>query len=265
VPQVIIVQRPRPPAGGAYDTDAQAYITAVEAADGQSLETAVKDAIDAFVVGCKADGIWSAIKASCILAGARTLTGALVPLVGAAPTNNGFVSGDYNRETGLVGNGSSKYLDSGRANNADPQNSQHMGVYVSTRGGPAGSLQGYIGDLTSGQNGSSYLYDEVTTSRTAAETTGSLPVNSSFHGISRNASSSYLRRTNGTTTTITLLATSETPTTGNIHVFRLNRTSGNFLYGAHRLAFYSIGESLTLASLDTRITTLMSALSAAIP
>ena len=68
--------------GVAYDTDAAAYITAVETADGQALETAVADAINAFVVGCKADGIWDAIKASCIMAGARTLNGALVPLVG---------------------------------------------------------------------------------------------------------------------------------------------------------------------------------------
>jgi hypothetical protein len=58
----------------------------------------------------------TAIKASCILAGARTLAGALVPLAGAAPTNVGpFVSGDYNRKTGLVGDGSTKYLNSNRA------------------------------------------------------------------------------------------------------------------------------------------------------
>ena len=105
--------------GGGYDADAQAYITAVETADGQALETAVKDAINAFVVGCKADGIWNAIKASCILAGARTLNGVLVPLAGAAPTNNGFVGAgtDYNRKTGLLGNGSSKWLNSNRNNN----------------------------------------------------------------------------------------------------------------------------------------------------
>lgn len=50
--------------GVTYDVDAQAYITAVDAADGQALETGVRDAINAFVVGCKADGIWAAIKAS---------------------------------------------------------------------------------------------------------------------------------------------------------------------------------------------------------
>jgi hypothetical protein len=106
-----------------FDADAQTYITAVETADGQALETATRYAINNFVIGCKQDGIWSAIKASCILAGARTLSGALVPLVGTAPTNFNFVSGDYNRKTGLVGDKSTKYLDSNRNNNADPQNS----------------------------------------------------------------------------------------------------------------------------------------------
>jgi hypothetical protein len=50
-----------------------------------------------------------------------------MPLVGSAPTNNGFIGigTDYVRKTGLVGNGSTKYLDSNRANNADPQNSNH--------------------------------------------------------------------------------------------------------------------------------------------
>jgi len=99
-----------------YDADALAYIAAVEAADtaaGQSggLESGVKDAINALFVGCKADGTWSAIKASCILAGARTLSGALVPLVGPVPGNVGpFVSGDYNRKTGLKGNGTKNLL-----------------------------------------------------------------------------------------------------------------------------------------------------------
>jgi hypothetical protein len=81
----------------------RAYIAAVETADGQALEPAIRTAYDQFIRGCKADGIWDAIKASCILSGARSLSGALVPLKGSAPTNNNFVSGDYVRTTGLVG------------------------------------------------------------------------------------------------------------------------------------------------------------------
>jgi hypothetical protein len=111
---------------GTDDPDAEAYIAAVEAADlaadptAEPLETATKVAIHSFVKGCKADGIWPAIKASCILAGARTLNGALVPLAGTAPTNFNFISGDYNRKTGLVGDGSTKYLDSNRNDTSEP-------------------------------------------------------------------------------------------------------------------------------------------------
>ena len=43
-----------------YDPDALAYLNAVEEADTQSLESSVKAAINSFVVGCKADGIWTA-------------------------------------------------------------------------------------------------------------------------------------------------------------------------------------------------------------
>ena len=39
------------------DADALAYIAAVEAADGQSLEEGVATAFTDFIVGCKADGI----------------------------------------------------------------------------------------------------------------------------------------------------------------------------------------------------------------
>jgi hypothetical protein len=65
----------------------------------------------------------SVIKASVPMAGARTRLGAMTPLVGPAPTSFNFGNNDYNRKTGLVGDGSAKYLDSNRNNNADPQNS----------------------------------------------------------------------------------------------------------------------------------------------
>jgi hypothetical protein len=111
------------------DADVLAYVLAVEAADGDRLEDGVISAYESFITGCKGDGIWSAIKASCILAGARTISGALVPLVGSAPTNNNFVPGDYNRKTGLKGDGTNKNITTNRLNNADPQNSKHIAVY----------------------------------------------------------------------------------------------------------------------------------------
>jgi hypothetical protein len=116
----------------AVDPDAADYFARIVSA-GSSISVDNRAAVDAFVRGCKADGIWSAIKASCLLAGPDDLTGALVPLVGAAPTNNGpFVSGDYDRTTGLIGDASTKYLDANRAGNADPQSNQHAAVYITS-------------------------------------------------------------------------------------------------------------------------------------
>ena len=255
------------------DQDALTYLAAVEAADGQTLESGVRLAVNAFVKGCKADGIWPAIKASCILAGARTLTGALTPLVGTAPTNVGpFVSGDYNRKTGLVGNGSSKYLNSNRANNADPQNSHHLCVYVSTAGSNA-LYDGYAGEETD----SPACYTSIIR---ATDLGGRLiPYSRSNNGlqqiasvqnavgviaISRNTSSTSLARVNGATTQFSSI--SGTPSSSNFWIFARNYSNPSFRsYTSGRLAFYSIGESLDLALLDTRVTTLVNALSAAIP
>jgi hypothetical protein len=64
--------------------------------------------------------------------GARTLSGALTPLAGSTPINTNFVSGDYNRKTGLVGNGSTKYLDANRNTNLDGQDDCHIALYAST-------------------------------------------------------------------------------------------------------------------------------------
>ena len=253
--------------GGFYDADAQAYITAVEAADGQSLEVGVKDAINTFFVGCKADGIFSALKASCILAGARTLNGALVPLVSTmpAPTNAGgnFVAADYNRKTGLAGDGSTKYLDSNRNNNADPQNSAHQSCFISTAPS-TGSARIYMGTGVV-DFGTTHIVRESpgkfgTRNRNGAVSSPVSVAVTGFAGHSRATSSSYTIRASATNYSTSV--TSQTPYAGNVFVFATNPAS---FYSDARLAFYSIGESLDLALLDARVSTLMSDLAAAIP
>jgi hypothetical protein len=245
--------------GSAYDVSAQAYITAVETADGQALETAVRDAINAFVVGCKADGIWNAIKASCIMAGARTLNGALTPLVGTAPTNFNFVAGDYNRKTGLKGNGSTKRLDSNRTSLADPQNNCHLSVYQSEVFTTGIVL---IGDTLNPRTAiytSGYALKEpnVNTART--------PNVTGFIGASRASSGGYTVR-QSSTSIATGGGSSQTPSAANINVFARDSVGGTGPgHVDSRFAFYSIGESLNLALLDARVTTLMNALAVAIP
>jgi hypothetical protein len=249
------------------DADATAYISAIETADGQSLEPAVKTAINNFVAGCKSDGIWNAIKSSCILAGARTLSGALVPLVGAAPTSINFVSGDYNRKTGLVGNSTTKYLNSNRAANADPQNNASLSIWVST---PAtASNIYYLGAVKSTPTPivSSSISTNIGFSlRANTNAPNSFRANSGFAGVSRTSSSAYNWRWASGAYTGSLTSSNSTGTySGNLFVYggNINGAIANRSNG--RLAFYSIGESLTLAFLDARVSTLMTAISAAIP
>jgi hypothetical protein len=245
---------------GGFDPDAKAYILAVEAADGQTLESGVKKAYNTFVKGCKSDGIWNAIKASCILSGARTLSGALVPLKGTAPTNFNFVSSDYNRKTGLVSNGTTKYLNSNRNNNVDPQNNFSISTYL-TSTATAGASMGFGG----GDAGACSLGSLTGSTRNRSGTLSSPSLSgfTGFHGSSRSSSSSYVRRVQGSNTTIT--DTSQTPANGNILVFCTTLTGSPSAFSDSRQSFYHIGESVDLAKLDSRVTTLMSNIASAIP
>jgi len=248
----------------APDPDALAYIAAVETADGATLEDGVKSAINNFVAGCKSDGIWSAIKSSCILAGARTLNGALVPLAGTAPTNFNFVSADYNRETGLVGNTTTKYLNSNRASDADPQNNASLAIWVST---PATAINQYYlaalrttptPQVASGISTNVGLFIRNTTGVPNSNRTGT-----GLAGVSRTASNSYNWRWAGATGTSTSASTGTY--NGNLFVYGSNTNGAIATRSNGRLAFYSIGESLDLAALDSRVSTLITDLAAAIP
>ncbi len=245
------------------DIEAESYLQAVEIADGQQLEQGVADAINNFVVGSKTDSIWSALKSSCILAGARTLNGALVPLVGSAPTNSNFVSGDYSRATGLKGNGSTKSLNANRNNNIDPQNSKHLAVYASTfhTRGTSAPRRSDIGSSTIAA-GHSFLRTTDTrrssrinySSSTLYTDTDATP---GLWAISRISSSLHYERFNQANRSFA--TTSAAPASSDIFVF-----SGAGSYSDARLSYYSIGESLDLALLDARVSTLMTDLSAAL-
>ena len=246
--------------GGGEDPDAAAYLNAVESADTQALEAAVRKAVDDFVKGLKADGIWSAIKASCILAGARTLTGALVPLVGSAPTNVGdnFVSGDYDRETGLLGDRGTKRLDSNRANNSDPQDDQHLAIFIHSLGNTTVRFMGSgasAGDSTLGENfGSFQIRSRNSTNLNVTTSASKVPC---FFGKSRAASGNFDWRVGSDSGNTS--QTSQAPTSSTIEVFRAAQFPTNA-----RISFYSLGEALDLAALETRVATLMTDLDAAI-
>jgi hypothetical protein len=260
---------------GIDDPDAAVYVAAVEAADEAAspgvgaLETATKVAIHSFVKGCKNDGIWTAIKASCILAGARTLTGALVPLVGTAPTNFNFASGDYNRKTGLVGDGSTKYLNSNRNNNADPQDSFHLAVYRSTAPAELGFLiaagitpstgrSGLVANNSNPTLGLRGMNIRLRTNTSASEVANATYLSAGLVAASRTSATDNNWRVAGAAGSFS--QASEARLDAPIGVFA-NGTGS--VPSSARLAFYSIGESLNLTQLDTRVSALITAIGAA--
>lgn len=259
------------------DADVNAYLTAVETADNQALEFATAVAINDFVLGCKADGIWTAIKASCILTGARTKEGAVVPLVnasGVAPTLNGTADGwNYNRETGLQGNGTDNYINSGRNNSpasgGDPQNSVSHAVWISSVPAgayvPIGAGFNLTGSTRCAPNPGSGTSVRIRTAAafTSTLTGATVPSNNTFFGYRRSAFNASLLRMNSTEYTFT--EASETPFVGNVFVFADNNAGSATGFMGGRLAFYSIGESLNLALLQARVAALITAIGAAIP
>ena len=242
------------------DPDALAYFARIEAA-GSTINADNKNAINQFIIGCKEDGNWTSIKASCILAGADTLSGALVPLVGTAPTNFNFVDSDYSRTTGLVGNGTTKRIDSNRNNNSDPQNSHHLAAWVTTTDTTSLNNPGLIG--TGGfAEGESVIGYSLTAgvyflrSRSSSSFDGSAAVRDiGFHGISRTSSTNINCIIPGIPTSVTTLI-SQTPRSSTIKVFGRDVTP----YWNGRISFYSIGESINLALLNTRLAKLMRSL-----
>jgi len=387
------------------DPDAIDYLNRVAAADGASVEVGIAQAIDAFVRGCKADSAgyagdptrsnWDAIKAACIMCGARTLSGALVPLsvdygpelvdienlptplisdagtsgewdaasrtmsnndpasdsrgsyprysfsyagsggkrwlvtgrltgdtanvnailfgtipvsynaatgefsgvVVAAggwleiqcrtdvarvfsvtieelsirqdrstPTAYNFTSSNYNRETGLVGDGSTKYLDSNRANNADGQDDKHLAVY-STSTQVGGNVM--FAGVASGGNATRIYKQSVEAWLTYDGSTGafSTPITNAslvgLVGLTRSGSSSFSARIAGTAAGATTPSVAFGPL--NHFVFGQNSSGSANSLTSSRLAFYSIGSSLSLSALDARVSTLVSQIAAAIP
>jgi hypothetical protein len=235
---------------GIIDADALAYIEAVQNADNDFLEAEVQLAINDFVTGCKVDGVWDAIKSSCILAGAKTLTGALIPLKGLPPTGFNLVAGDYDRKLGIIGNSTNKYIDIGRNNNADPQNDNHNAAYVNNIGGT------YIGTIGSNLTGNNVLGGTVFRNRSSLNSPTVVDV-TGFRGASRSSNANFTYRISGVNQTA--IITSATPqNTGLV----THRFAG--IYTSTRISFYSIGEALDLALLDSRVTALMNAYDAAI-
>jgi hypothetical protein len=192
------------------------------------------------------------------------LAGALVPLVGTAPTNYNFVAVDYNRETGLVGNGSTKYLDSHYVYPVEYLSNHHIAVYSTSSVSSTMHLAGL--DEASKRVRIGFANNVFYTSANSTTVFSSSTAASGTIGLARASASSFTRFDNKTAATVTANSSSSISSV-NSYVYTTNTGTNTpqIYYSSARLAFYSHGESLDLALLDARVTTLMSDLAAAIP
>lgn len=281
-----------------YPNYVQVLLDRIKAADElagntQGLELGVTDAISTCVQALKNDGILgvtgatpevqvlsqsaSLIKASCFMMGARTLSGALVPLAAdmPAPTNFNFSSPRYNRRTGLIGDGATTYLDSNRADSGDPQNSAHLSVYATTPSTTGNNT--YSAYAGTGNNINSFRVIYRYNAFVGAGGVSAVSVyNRSAARLDTGGMDSTgliaTNRANGSQITGRaaqlnfgpLSTTSNAPSSSTIFIFAENANGIPTARTNARLNFYSIGESLDLAILDARITALSNAIQAAI-
>lgn len=239
-----------------FDADAGDFFTRGEAAGGTYSPT-TKVAVNAFVVSAKANGYWDKLTRINLFCG-DNLAACLVPLkVGggsATDTNNNFVAGDYSEATGLTGNGTTKYLNTGLLASALTANDTHLAVYNRTSGAVGGGH--HIGALSGGNtffflspftDGTVYS-DEYngTTGRVTAAVSGitgfviGTRTTATSHVIYRNGTSAASNGTSGGT----LPAFS-------FFVFASNSGGSPTGFVSHNLAGYSIGTGLTAGNVTS--------------
>ena len=243
-------------AGASFDPDAIIYRNAVIAA-GSSITDSNFSAVNNLIVGLKNQSLWTLIDQLFLLAGTSSIAGALVKAKGSGTaTNVNFVNGDYSQTTGLVGNGTSKYINTGRAANTLSNTSQH--VFVSGTGFETSGDRPFGGAFT-GTAASLFVLDSsvATTSnrsyRSGNFAVGTFPVYSpagvtsgSVCGTRRSSTDAEIYE-NGVSKNSNAISVTPSFPAINIFLYALNSSGTPAAYTASRLNMVSIGAGLTTA------------------
>lgn len=230
------------------DVDAQAWAAAVVANSGTVSPSTLR-AVSNFARSCKAAGIWTKLNRVNLFCG-NQLAAALVPLkVGAGSatdTNTNFVAGDYSETTGLAGNGTSKRLATGVAENVFGLDVS-LGVYIRTV--PSQALAVPIGSNSTALTRTTSPYIGARLGHASLETVISGAVVPGFYVGSRLSSTNLAIYKNGAFGTSKSDPTANGTGSGTINVFC--RGSGlNDRFENGTLAGYSIGTGLSAAEVS---------------
>jgi hypothetical protein len=246
-----------------FDGSSLDYILRLESYEGQKLESGIRAEINELISGLKTDNVWDKIADACLLAGPRTHSGIFLPLKNGGKTgiNYNFVSGDYNRVSGLLGDGSSKYIDTSHNLNQEAPGNQHMAVYI-TRTGTSVN-QYYIGAGVQSITGSSAIYASGSNTlfqksrASGISNYGNFGISTGLMLTSRyNTGVWVARNTNISETAFVYFENGAQP--ANVYVFANNNTGiGTGVaegYSNTRIAIYSMGLNIDIpSSFENRI------------
>jgi hypothetical protein len=240
-----------------YDVEVCDWEARVNAA-GSTVSTAAKDAVQKFVTNTKAAGLWSLLQEVGVFCGSN-LTAALVKLkyvTAASLTNVNFVSGDYTEATGLMGNGTTKRLDTGFNLNTSLADASHLSFYLRDAMTGGGGNQAMMGGMTSGATDQFMLYASTPGSditgrmglTQSASAAGSSPAG--FHLVSRQTLSDLRLYRNGVQVAQNLTTVTLTKAGVTVLLWAIQGASPSAFLNYHG-SFYSIGAALTPAQAQT--------------
>ena len=246
-------------AGGAFSAEAQNYFDRLDTA-GDTTYTAYKQPLANYIDSLVTLGgaYWDDMKSAASFVGVG-IQGITVPLRDGVPTltNNNFVADDLDALTGLLSDGSTKYLATGLTGTDLSQNDHSFSVYASS-----GATTGFLGGLY-GTNFNRTIATALTPTGTSFYSASPLDASSkitstpSLVGISRSASTEFTARTNQGDETFT--RTSGVPNTGGLSLYAVG---AGVAPTTARLATYHAGPALNLATLEGLQDTLISEIAA---
>lgn len=250
------------PPVGAYDSDAQAYFNAVTTAAGvDTLSAPEKGYVNTFVLAAKSHAYWTKLKLIFIFCSSQgtatqNLTGSLVPLYagGGALTsavNHGFVNADYSAATGLTGNGTSKYLDTGfNPSTSLTANNTHFAIYnrsSTADGGRSGAGDGSGSFTAYMPYADGVFYDDMYDGTVGQGRLASPSAIGTPYGFllgTRRASNDHQIYRNGTSLNSNATSGGTMPSL-NIYIFAINALGSPSGYTNANLSGASIGTGLT--------------------
>lgn len=231
----------------AFDSDAAAYIAARP-----SLSAAEQRAVNYFVQDLKAYGIWANRAQIGILTAGSFSDVFAANLKGPTSTNHSFVSGDFSNtinDWGLIGDASSKYVDTGYLNDGITLNDSASTAYIffGASGAYADLVWGRAGFATLGLFanfvGTSYGFAGDVGANVAAPT--GAPVG--HWVVDRTTSTRVDLYLNGTSIANSTSANSGSLTAGETGLVFAIRTAalGVSSHSPSRIALWSVGSSMT--------------------